>query len=71
MTDAVRKPLSEVLDQALEKLVMICPNKKTFDELTSVMFQLYCGNDFGMGNASVQFLEKLNNAGSKDVKKSL
>ena len=23
MTDAVRKPLSEVLDQALEKLVMI------------------------------------------------
>jgi hypothetical protein len=55
MTDAVRKPLSEVLDQALEKLVMICPNKKTFDELTSVMFQLYCGNDFGMGNASVQF----------------
>ena len=28
MTDAVRKPLSEVLDQALEKLVMISPNKK-------------------------------------------
>ena len=58
MTDAVRKTLSEVLDQALEKLVMICPNKKTFDELTSVMFQLYCGNYFVMGNASVQFLEK-------------
>jgi hypothetical protein len=58
MTEAVRKPLSEVLDQALEKLVLISPNKKTFDELTSVMFQLYCGNDFGMGNASVQFLEK-------------
>jgi hypothetical protein len=28
MTDADRKPLSEVLDQALEKLVMISPNKK-------------------------------------------
>ena len=38
-----RKPLSDVFDQGLEKLVMISPNKKTYDELTSIMFQLYNG----------------------------
>jgi hypothetical protein len=47
------------LDQALDKLVMICPNKKTYDELTSLMFQLYCGNDYGLGNFSLSFLDKI------------
>jgi len=55
------KSLGEVLDKALETLVLVCPNKKTYDQLTSVMFQLYCGNDFGLGNASLQFLEKTEN----------
>ena len=47
MGKAVKRSSEEALDQALDKLVMVCPNKKTYDELTSLMFQLYCGNDFG------------------------
>ena len=59
MGKAVKKSSEEALDQALDKLVMICPNKKTYDELTSLMFQLYCGNDFGLGNFSLSFLDKI------------
>lgn len=59
MGKAVKKGSEEALDQALDKLVMVCPNKKTYDELTSLMFQLYCGNDFGLGNFSLSFLEKI------------
>ena len=59
MGEAVKKSSEEALDQALDKLVMICPNKKTYDELTSLMFQLYCGNDFGLGNFSLSFLDKI------------
>jgi hypothetical protein len=56
---AVKKGSESALDQALDKLVMICPNKKTYDELTSLMFQLYCGNDYGLGNFSLSFLDKI------------
>ena len=59
MGKAVKKGSESALDQALDKLVMICPNKKTYDELTSLMFQLYCGNDYGLGNFSLSFLEKI------------
>ena len=74
MAEKKRKPLEEVLDQGLEKLVMVCPNKKTYDELTSIMFQLYNGNDYGMGNFSLQFLDKTERAwrqGRKKVAKNL
>jgi len=54
---AVKKSSQEQLEAILNKLVMVCPNKKTYDEVTSVMFQLYCGNDFGLGNFSLLFLE--------------
>jgi hypothetical protein len=54
---AVKKSSREQLEAILNKLVMVCPNKKTYDEVTSVMFQLYCGNDFGLGNFSLLFLE--------------
>ena len=57
MGKAVKKSSQEQLEAILNKLVMICPNKKTYDEVTSVMFQLYCGNDFGLGNFSLLFLE--------------
>ncbi len=53
---------------------MISPNKKTYDELTSIMFQLYNGNDYGMGNFSLQFLDKTERAwrqGRKRVAKNL
>ena len=53
------KSSSEAVDQALQKLVMVCPNKKPYDEITSLMFQLYCGNDFGLGNFSLSFLDKV------------
>ena len=53
------KSSSEAIDQALQKLVMVCPNKRTYDEITSLMFQLYCGNDFGLGNFSLSFLDKI------------
>ena len=59
MGKAVKKGSEEALNQALDKLVMVCPNKKTYDELTSLMFQLYCGNDFGLGNFSLSFLDKI------------
>ena len=59
MARYVRKSSPEALDQALEKLVMISPNKKTYDEMTSLMFQLYCGNDFGLGNFRLSFLDKV------------
>ena len=57
MGKAVKKSSREQLEAILNKLVMVCPNKKTYDEVTSVMFQLYCGNDFGLGNFSLLFLE--------------
>jgi len=69
-----RKPLSEVFDKGLEKLVLISPNKKTYDEITSIMFQLYNGNDYGMGSFSLQFLDKTERAwrqGRKKVAKNL
>ncbi len=59
MGKAVKKSSEEALNQALDKLVLISPNKKTYDELTSLMFQLYCGNDFGLGNFSLSFLDKI------------
>ena len=57
MGKAVKKSSKEQLEAILNKLVMVCPNKKTYDDVTSVMFQLYCGNDFGLGNFSLLFLE--------------
>ena len=57
MGKAVKKSSREQLEAILNKLVMVCPNKKTYDEVTSDMFQLYCGNDFGLGNFSLLFLE--------------
>ena len=59
MGKAVKKSSEEALDQALDKLVMLAPNKKTYDELTSLMFQSYCGNDYGLGNFSLSFLDKI------------
>ena len=56
---AVKKPLETVIDDALDKLVVISPDKRTYDSITSVMFQLYCGNDFGLGNFSLSFLDKI------------
>ena len=53
---------------------MISPNKRTYDEITSIMFQLYNGNDYGMGNFSLQFLDKTERAwrqGRKKVAKNL
>ena len=55
------KSSEEALNNALDKLVIISPNKKTYDEMTSLMFQLYCGNDFGLGNFSLSFLDKIEN----------
>ena len=43
---AVKRGSEEALNQALDKLVMVCPNKQTYNELTSLMFQLYCGLPF-------------------------
>ena len=59
MGKAVKKGSEDALNQALDKLVMISPNKKTYDELTSLMFQLYCGNDYGLGNFNLSFLDKV------------
>ena len=59
MGKTAKKSSEEALDQALDKLIMMCPNKKTYDELTSLMFQLYCGNDYGLGNFSLSFLDKI------------
>ena len=68
MAQIKRKPLEDVLNQGLEKLVMISPNKKTFDEITSIMFQLYNGNDYGMGNFSLEFISKIEQAWRKGRK---
>jgi|TARA_R100001460_G_scaffold14654_4_gene32728 hypothetical protein len=51
------KASEDALREALTKLVIICPDKKTYNQMTSLMFQLYCGNDFGLGNFSLSFLE--------------
>ena len=59
MGKAVKKSSPEALEQALQKLVLLCPNKKIYDDMTSLMFQLYCGNDFGLGNFSLAFLDKI------------
>ena len=74
MATVKKETLDKVFDKGLEKLVMISPNKKTYDEITSIMFQLYCGNDYGMGNFSLQFLDKTDIAwrqGRKKVAKNL
>ncbi len=60
----------EALEQALQKLVMLCPNKQTYDEMTSLMFQLYCGNDFGLGNFSLAFLDKIEKCWQSGRKKA-
>lgn len=70
MGKAVKKSSEEALNKALDKLVMVCPNKKTYDELTSLMFQLYCGNDFGLGNFSLSFLEKIESRWRQGRKKA-
>ena len=73
MGKAIKKSSEEALDHALDKLVMICPNKKTYDEMTSLMFQLYCGNDFGLGNFSLSFLDKIEDrwqSGRKSIAKA-
>ena len=59
MAKSAAKSSPEALEQALIKLVLVCPNKKTYDEVTSIMFQLYCGNDFGLGNFNLSFLDKV------------
>ena len=56
---SVKKNSEEILNEALDKLVLLSPNKKTYDQITSLMFQLYCGNDYGLGNFSLSFLEKI------------
>ena len=66
---AVKKPLESVLDETLDKLVIISPDKRTYDSITSVMFQLYCGNDFGMGNGNLGFLDKVENNWRKGRKR--
>ena len=71
---AVKKTNDSKLDEALDKLVVISPNKKTYDSITSVMFQLYCGNDLGLGNGNLGFLDKVENnwrKGRKRVAKKL
>ena len=70
---AVKKPLETVIDDALDKLVVISPDKRTYDSITSVMFQLYCGNELGMGNGNLGFLDKVENnwrRGRKRIAKS-
>ena len=66
---AVKKPLDLILDEALDKLVLISPDKRTYDSITSVMFQLYCGNDYGMGNNNLSFLDKVENNRRKGRKR--
>ena len=66
---AVKKPIDSILDEALDKLVMISPDKKTYDSITSVMFQLYCGNDLGMGDGNLGFLDKVENNWRKGRKR--
>ena len=66
---AVKKPIDSILNEALDKLVMISPDKKTYDSITSVMFQLYCGNDLGMGNGNLGFLDKVENNWRKGRKR--
>ena len=59
MAKSAAKSSPEALEQALIKLVLVCPNKKTYDEVTSIMFQFYCGNDYGLGNFNLSFLDKV------------
>ena len=66
---AAVKPLDLVLDEALDKLVIISPDKRTYDSITSVMFQLYCGNDYGMGDNNLSFLDKVDNNWRKGRKR--
>ena len=66
---AAVKPLDLVLDEALDKLVIISPDKRTYDSITSVMFQLYCGNDYGMGDNNLSFLDKVENNWRKGRKR--
>ena len=66
---AAVKPLDLVLDEALDKLVIISPDKRTYDSITSVMFQLYCGNDYGLGNGNLSFLDKVENNWRKGRKR--
>ena len=73
MAKKANKSSPEALNKVLEKLVMVCPNKKTYDEVTSVMFQLYCGNDYGLGNYRISLLDTFEEcwqSGRKNVAKS-
>ena len=58
MANKAKKSSPEALDAALEKLVVCCPDKRTYDSVTSVIFQLYCGNDYGLGNFNLSLLDR-------------
>ena len=38
--------------------------------MTSLMFQLYCGNDFGLGNFSLAFLDNIEKCWQSGRKKA-
>ena len=62
------KNYSEIFYQKIDQLENQILDGKTFDEITSIMFQLYCGNDYGMGNFSLSFIDKAEQAWQKGRK---
>ena len=73
MGQKAKKSSPEALAAALEKLVVCCPDKRTYDSVTSVMFQLYCGNDYGLGNFNLSFLDRFEQcwqSGTQKIAKS-
>lgn len=48
--------LTQVLQNAITDLANLSPDRKTYDRLTTVMFQLYAGNTMGLTYGATELL---------------
>ena len=49
MAEKTQVQVTSKLQDVLTELAQMCPDKKKYEEITTVMFQLHMGNDFGAG----------------------
>lgn len=72
MAEKTQEQVTSKLQDVLTKLAMMCPDKKTYEEITMVMFQLHMGNDFGAGMGQmIDLFEDSWNEGRKNKRDRL
>jgi len=49
VAEKTQEQVHSKLQDVLTDLAIMCPDKAKYEEITTVMFQLHMGNDFGAG----------------------